>query len=1027
MIGRTILSIAGVLFTFCLLGCAGQFSADSALETPAEAPESAAEKQFDGLSIGEEPAHVLADNAVYVNRSPELLARIDSPNLQPLPLIAADVSIVVANHKARILLDLTFFNPTDNQLSGTLKIPLPNRASPSYLAMYQGNGLLFEDSGASLSVDKTITEALFSPDTMEPDRILDQRPEAPSTWLSGQKTVDWGDLRPAVVTEAAKGRQVYESIVRKNVDPVLGEWSGVGNYSARIYPIPPHSFKRVLFAYDQTLVPRGAKLSFPLPSMPNARMSLHDVGTAFVDSRFLLDGQPIDLELTKYGRRWLVPNNIARKTATFEATLKEPKFLSLVGGISEIQGNLVSLLVQPPTTSRSMVTPTGKALIVLDTSYSAKKSASDLRGEMLAELLAGDDSLSHFAIVGFDVETITLTPGFVENTPESRAHYLSLVERIWLEGATDFDTLLSSIESDDNLLKADTAFLFSDGNITWGLNNIDSLLNTYPHAADLRWICYSFEPLPSNQDLYFALTRKNGQIISISQAQDLIQASRAHRYPVSRLDGVFSAFQDEILVAGSPSLVYPGQVLEIAVRTLRSASEIRLILRIDGRDTELRVPLRRTPFTDAIAARAWAEVYVNDLLADPDEATEQAVLALSKHFFLTNSQASYLILETDEEYQQHRINTEPFDFRQVKLTIAGKNARPRTKSRFVAGMKVSDFLSEQSLFIIDTLAHHQQKTVWDIAASPQLLDSPQALYTPPVMIRQNEYPRTIYLLAQKLFNLAAQNETADEIGKPDPDLYRTQALRSLSTIAELNAYDDQALRLTGFVLMSWGMYEDALSVFRFVRNRRPFEPQNLLLEAMAFGALGKVQAFAHRLEELLSQTFPRFESYSRPVAEKIYADLLRAVIIDTDNDQLRQVAGERLRILAVQDPPNRGRLLLFWNLDDTDVDLHVRENIFSEVWYQRKKSASGGVLFWDNTEGLGPEIYEHPKLTRSGFKVYVNYFASSSVEGAAPAAVLIAAYSLLPKSSRFRAQWHSKVLVDVEEDKVLVIPRWTRP
>jgi hypothetical protein len=64
-----------------------------------------------------------------------------------------------------------------------------------------------------------------------------------------------------------------------------------------------------------------------------------------------------------------------------------------------------------------------------------------------------------------------------------------------------------------------------------------------------------------------------------------------------------------------------------------------------------------------------------------------------------------------------------------------------------------------------------------------------------------------------------------------------------------------------------------------------------------------------------------------------------------------------------------GRMLLFWNIDDTDVDLHVREGPFSEVWYERMSSRSGGRLYWDNTEGLGPELYEHPRLSLAGFRV----------------------------------------------------------
>ena len=120
----------------------------------------------------------------------------------------------------------------------------------------------------------------------------------------------------------------------------------------------------------------------------------------------------------------------------------------------------------------------------------------------------------------------------------------------------------------------------------------------------------------------------------------------------------------------------------------------------------------------------------------------------------------------------------------------------------------------------------------------------------------------------------------------------------------------------------------------------------------------------------------------------------------------------------------KGRLILFWNLDNTDVDLHVVESKRVEIYYSNPKSPTGGHLFWDNTTGLGPELYEHPSLSKSGFEVFVNYFGSSAVEGAAPSATLICAFN---KSSNYQVpvvNWYSTVLVDVQGGKVDIMPRW---
>jgi hypothetical protein len=140
----------------------------------------------------------------------------------------------------------------------------------------------------------------------------------------------------------------------------------------------------------------------------------------------------------------------------------------------------------------------------------------------------------------------------------------------------------------------------------------------------------------------------------------------------------------------------------------------------------------------------------------------------------------------------------------------------------------------------------------------------------------------------------------------------------------------------------------------------------------------------------------------------------------------RQLWETRLLELPEDSLP-MGRLLVFWNLDDTDVDVHIREGLFSKVWYGRPESGSGGRLFWDNTEGLGPELYEHPRLSRSGFKVSVNYFGSSSVEGVAPAATLVTAFSRPKKGQIYRVAWHTTVLTEASEEKPLIMPAWKRP
>ncbi len=979
---------------------------DAPAGQPAEKP-AAAEAQ---------PARTLATLPVLRPKPPELLARIQGPDLEALPFVVHDVSVVVAGHRARVVFDMVFSNPSQRTLAGTLMIGLPDRASPCFLATFDGNG-------------GPTPEALLAPDPGVPDALLARPIAAQTRW----KDVDWGKERPARVVEPVRGREVYEAVTRRRVDPALAEWAGSGTYSARIYPIAPSGYKRVVFAYDQTLPPSGGKVAFALPEPAAAaarrRITVHEIAGFFSRAALSAGGAALAAEQAAGSRTWRPPLDAKRPAdLLFEATPRTPALSALAGADPAVPGTLATLLVTPDLPPRSLVASTGRALFLLDSSYSGRDALYALSGQMLRRILETDDSIGEFAILAFDVRAELLTPGFVPNTRDVRESALADVGRVRLEGATSFASVVDALKAQPDLLRAATFFLLSDGEITWGPDDPREILAAAGGAdlASRRWICYQFGAAPHNERLFAELTRANGQIVRVGPAQDLDQAARAHRSPVSHLEWVRSPSQDEVIVAGDPGLLYPGQVLEVAVRTARPAVETRLVMRIDGRDTEVKVPLGRSALTDALASRAWAETFVGDLSGEDDEAAGRVVFALSRHFFLANDFASFLILETDEEYKQYGVSDKPLDFREIRQTLAARRAPARAERVEISGLALPEEMPGETVQLIRSLASLPPTPVWQMPPEPEASGSAKVLLQQPRVARDADTPAAIYRAAEETF----AGTSADAERKPARALETAQALRQLSTIAELAPRDDRALRLVGFALLDWGFYDEAGRLFGRVRARRPFEPQNLLMEAIAESARGALGAAALRHEVILSRKFPRFEEQARAVSARLYADLLRAALRAHPQHPLRAAWERRLAALVEAEPElasqPAGRLLLFWNLDDTDVDLHIKEGMFSEVWYERMESRSGGRLFWDNTEGLGPELYEHPRLSRRGFDVSVDYFGSSSVEGEAPAATFVAAFTRSRDGSTTSASFHATVLMGAEEDRVPIMPVWKR-
>jgi Ca-activated chloride channel family protein len=133
-------------------------------------------------------------------------------NPYPLQVNYHHVETVIDNMIAVTSVDQEFYNPTAQRLEGYYLFPIPENAIIGKFNMY---------------IDGKETEA----------ELLD----------------------------AAKARQVYEEIVRKLIDPALLEYYGKGMFKARIFPLDPHSVKRVKISYRETLEKNNGTVGYTYP------------------------------------------------------------------------------------------------------------------------------------------------------------------------------------------------------------------------------------------------------------------------------------------------------------------------------------------------------------------------------------------------------------------------------------------------------------------------------------------------------------------------------------------------------------------------------------------------------------------------------------------------------------------------------------------------------------------------------------------------------------------------------------------
>ncbi len=129
-----------------------------------------------------------------------------------LRLSKLSIQVEIVGNIVTTTMDMSFYNDLDRILEGTLNFPLENEQVVSRFAMEVN-----------------------------------------------------GDLREGVVVEKAKGRRVFEEIVRRKVDPGLLEMTKGNNFRARVYPIPAKGNKRIVISYEEELDMNETAWSYRLP------------------------------------------------------------------------------------------------------------------------------------------------------------------------------------------------------------------------------------------------------------------------------------------------------------------------------------------------------------------------------------------------------------------------------------------------------------------------------------------------------------------------------------------------------------------------------------------------------------------------------------------------------------------------------------------------------------------------------------------------------------------------------------------
>ncbi|WP_369938841.1 VIT domain-containing protein [Xanthomonas medicagonis] len=878
------------------------------------------------------------------------------PGERPVELRAATVSAHAAAGLAETTVELVFFNPNARVLEGQLSFPLRDGQ---------------QISGFALDID--------------------------------------GQMRDAVPVPKARGRQVFEAIERRGVDPGLVEQTAGNQFQLRLYPIPAHGSRRVRLVYRESLPRTAAGWQWRLPlgyaaSAQTLRLEL-STQAAPVDAAALPAGLRLLPSPAGHAAVWSgTPAQLPKELALSLHASSDPR---VAVGSHDGQRYFQALL---PIADLHSARPLPQRIGLLwDASGSARQR--DIPAELA--LLQ-----RYFAALGdAQVDLIVLrdhaeAPRRFQVRAGDWSALKATLQGLQPDGASALGDWRPAAEVQEYLL-------FSDGLGNYGAQALPTL------APDQR--LYAVASAGAHADtarLAASAEARGGRLIEVQGVQGVQQASER----LLQRGGELVTLQGE----GVADLVADSRYaddgyLRIAGRLLADDATLQLEIATAASTRRLRLPLRdASAVPGELVPGAWARAMLRRLAADPlgDAARRQQ---LASRFGLVSADTSLLVLENVDDYVRYDIAPPPAlreavaraqarhrqerdaqrtqridrvaeDFAQRiawwQRTFP-KNAPPQPKPQRGEGDARRERdgvappapamamapppapaapMSAESTELervsvtgavaanADASAGGSDPTTISLALQPWQPDSPYARRLR-AAAPDAVYPLYLSERAAHADSVAFYLDVADvlfERGQPE------LALRVLSNLAELQLENRHVLRVLGYRLLQAGRADLAVPVFEQVLRLGEEEPQSFRDLGLAYAARGDAQAAIEQLYEVVARDWdPRFDGVAL-----IALNELNAIVARSPHPLRTAFVDPRL----LRNLPLDLRVVLNWDSDNSDMDLWVTDPNGERCYYAHRSTYQGGQLSQDFTGGYGPEEFSLRRAKPGKYKVEANFF-----------------------------------------------------
>jgi len=195
--------------------------------------------------------------------------------------------------------------------------------------------------------------------------------------------------------------------------------------------------------------------------------------------------------------------------------------------------------------------------------------------------------------------------------------------------------------------------------------------------------------------------------------------------------------------------------------------------------------------------------------------------------------------------------------------------------------------------------------------------------------------------------------------------------RILSNVVEMDTDNYELLRVYGYKMEERGDFKAAAFIYRQVLKLRSEDAQSYRDLALALTEIGEYQEALSLLSTIMDQSF--YEGTDRrdfdqikPIVLNEIRYILQTKKVKTDVKSLPKGSDEKIALDM--------RVVIDWNHNDTDIDLHIVDPNLEECFYGNSETKMGGRLSDDMTQGFGPEEFSLENASLGSYYIKIDYF-----------------------------------------------------